>query len=77
MQVTAYEGIVQNGQIRLKTNVNLPNNTKVYVIIPELETKKRVRIVSPRLVHPEQAIDFKKEVVDIPKQNIQRPVLAD
>ena len=64
MQVTAYEGIIENGQIRLKTNVSLPNKTKVYVIIPEMETQKRVRIVSPRLVHPEQAIDFKKEIIE-------------
>ncbi|MCO5186250.1 MAG: hypothetical protein M9928_08635 [Anaerolineae bacterium] len=64
MQVTTYEGIVENGQIRLKTNVSLPNKTKVYVIIPELENQKTVRVVSPRLVHPEQAIDFKKEVIE-------------
>ena len=64
MQVTTYEGIVENGLIRLKTKVSLPNKTKVYVIIPELETQKTVRVVSPRLVHPEQAIDFKKEVIE-------------
>ena len=64
MQVTAYEGVIENGQIRLKTNVSLPDKTKVYVIIPELETQKTVRVVSPRLVHPEQAIDFKKEVIE-------------
>ncbi|MCB0000683.1 MAG: hypothetical protein KDE56_33190 [Anaerolineales bacterium] len=64
MQVTAYEGTVENGQIRLKANISLPNKTKVYVIIPELETQRRVRIVSPRLVHPEQIIDFKKEVIE-------------
>lgn len=64
MQVTTYEGIVENGQIRLKTNVNLPNKTKVYIIIPELETQKRVRIFSPRLIRSEQAIDFKKEVIE-------------
>lgn len=64
MQVTTYEGIVENGQIRLKTNVNLPNKTKVYIIIPELETQKRVRIFNPHLVYSEQTIDFKKEVIE-------------
>lgn len=64
MQVTAYEGIIENGIIRLKTNVNLPEKMRVYVIIPNLETEKTVRVYSPRLVHPEQAVDFKKEIIE-------------
>ncbi len=64
MQVTAYEGVIENGQIKLKTNVNLPEKTKVYVIIPDLETQKTVHVYSPRLVHTEQAADFKKEIVE-------------
>jgi len=64
MQVTAYEGIIENGQIRLKTNVDLPEKMRVYVIIPNLETEKTVRVYSPRLVHPEQAVDFKKEIIE-------------
>ncbi len=64
MQVTAYEGIIENGQIRLKTNVNLPEKMRVYVIIPNLETQKTVHIYSPRLAHPEQSADFKKEIIE-------------
>jgi hypothetical protein len=65
MQVTTFEGIVENGEeIRLKTNIRLPEKTKVFVVIPDFEAKRVVRIVSPRLVHPGQAIDFKKEVVE-------------
>jgi hypothetical protein len=64
MQVKAFEGVIENGQIRLKTNINLPEKTKVYVIIPNFAAQKVVRIYSPRLVHPEQAIDFKKEVIE-------------
>lgn len=64
MQVTAYEGIIENGIIKLKTNVNLPEKMKVYVIIPNMEAEKTVRVYSPRLVHPEQAADFKKEIVE-------------
>ena len=63
MPVTAFEGVVENGQIRLKNSVRLPENAKVYVIIPGLETKKTVRVYSPRLAHREQAADLKKEVV--------------
>lgn len=65
MQVTAFEGVIENGQIRLNTNVDLPEKTKVYVIIPGYETdKKTVHVYSPRLVHPEQATDFTKEVIE-------------
>ena len=64
MQVTAFEGTIENGQIRLTTEINLPEKTKVYVIIPGLEAKKRVHVYTPRLAHPEQAADFKKEIVE-------------
>jgi len=67
MQVTAYEGFVENGQIRLKDDFSLPNKTKVYVIIPgpnEVEVTKRVHVFSPRLVHPEMASEFVKEVIE-------------
>jgi len=64
MQITAYEGVIENGIIKLKTNVNLPEKMRVYVIIPNLETEKTVRVYSPRLVHPEQAVDFKKEIIE-------------
>jgi hypothetical protein len=64
MPISAFEGIVQNGQIRLKTDVRLPENTKVYVIIPGLETERTVHVYSSRLAHPEQVVDFKKEGVD-------------
>lgn len=64
MQVTTFEGIVENGKIRLITNINLPEKTKVYVIIPGFETRKVAHVYSPRLVHPEQAADFKKEIIE-------------
>jgi hypothetical protein len=64
MSIATYEGVVQHGQIRLKTNIRLPEQAKVYVLVPGLETKQ-VRIVSPRLAHPEQASDFEKEMFEV------------
>ena len=66
MKVTALEGIVENGQIRLSTTVRLPERAKVYVVIPDVDVQTGAYIGSPRLVHPEQAADFKKEVVEEP-----------
>jgi hypothetical protein len=60
MAVITYEGIVEKGKIRLKSGVRLPENAKVYVIVPEAqsEKKKAVRVLTPRLVHRKQASDF-------------------
>ena len=63
MSVVTLEGIVEHGKIRLKTDVRLPDNTKVYVIVPGTGVEESARILSPRLVDPEQAADFKMEVV--------------
>ena len=64
MAVTTYEGVVEKGKIRLKSGVRLPENVKVYVIVPELqaEKKKTARVLTPRLVHRKQASDFKMKV---------------
>ena len=64
MSVVTFEGIVDNGQIRLTTNVRLPEKAKVYVIIPDMQIEQIAHIYSPRLAYPEQAADFKMEVVE-------------
>jgi len=67
MNIVAYEGVVENGQVRLPADAKLPENAKVYVVVPEVvievETPPVAHIPSPRLVHPEQAVDFIKEVI--------------
>ena len=65
MLINAIEGVVENGQIRLRDNVVLPEHTKVYVVIPEMETAPLAHVYSPRLVHPEQAPDFAKQVIEV------------
>jgi len=64
MTVTTYEGVVEKGKIRLKSGVKLPENVKVYVIVPDLQSqkKKTARVLTPRLTHRKQASDFKMKV---------------
>jgi len=62
MNVTTLEGVVEHGQIRLKGNVRLPENTEVFVIVPDLGMRQGARVYSPRLARPEQADDFRMEV---------------
>jgi hypothetical protein len=66
MAIQTLEGVVENGRIRLEDDVTLPEHTKVYVIIPRLETGRPARIMSPRLAHPEQAADFVLQVIEVP-----------
>jgi hypothetical protein len=64
MTLTTYEGIVEKGRIRLKTGIRLPENAKVYVIVPDLqvEKKKTARVRTPRLANRKQADDFTMKV---------------
>jgi len=65
MAVSTLEGIVENGCIRLRGNVMLPDNTRVYVVVPDFEAVPQAHVYSPRLAHPEQAADFAKQVVEV------------
>ena len=62
MTITAYEGVVEKGKIRLKTGIRLPDNTKVYVVVPDTQTKRTARVTSPRLVDRKKVADFKMEI---------------
>jgi len=64
MSVVTFEGIVEAGQIRLKPDVRLPERTKVYVLVPDIQIEPTGRIASPRLAHREQAADFQMEVIE-------------
>lgn len=64
MRVTTVEGTVENGQVKLPVDVRLPENAKVYVVVPGVEERTAFYIGSPRLTHPDQAVDFEKEVVE-------------
>ncbi len=65
MPISAFEGIVENGQIRLRDNVTLPENTRVYIVIPDFEVAPQAHVYSPRLAHPEQAADFAKQIIEV------------
>lgn len=64
MKVTTFQGVVENGQIKLPDGVRLPDKAKVYVVVPDFDAQSVAHISSPRLVHPEQIDDFKKQVVE-------------
>lgn len=63
MSIVTFEGVVENGQIRLNSDVRLPDKTKVYVVVPDFENKSIVHVFSPHLVNREQGADFRKEII--------------
>ncbi|MEK6284727.1 MAG: hypothetical protein AABO57_03200 [Acidobacteriota bacterium] len=64
MKVTTYEGLVENGRIRLPADARLPDKARVYVIVPDVETPPIAYVGSPRFAHPEQTEHFRKEVLE-------------
>lgn len=65
-KLATYEGVVENGHVTLPPNADIPEKTRVYVLVPNVETQKTLYIASPRLAHPEQAKDFEKQVIEDP-----------
>jgi len=63
VNVATFEGIVENGQVKLPENVRVPERTKVYVVVPGVDQPHSFRLMSPRLAHTEQAKDFEKLVI--------------
>ena len=39
MTVTTFSGTVEDGQVKLASNVHLPEKAKVYVVVPDFELK--------------------------------------
>ncbi len=66
MSVRTYEGIVEDGQIKLESDVRLPDQARVFVVVPEEHEAPASRIVSPRLADPSQMDHFVMEIVEKP-----------
>ncbi|MCW3096983.1 MAG: hypothetical protein JWL77_2601 [Chthonomonadaceae bacterium] len=39
MSVATFQGVVENGQVRLPSDVHLPENATVYVVVPDAKAK--------------------------------------
>lgn len=65
MSIATYEGVVEQGQIKLKNGLKLRERTTVYVIVPEPETIAPPAIHTPRLANPQQADEFKMEITEV------------
>ena len=59
MGFVTLEGVVKDGQIRLKSEISLPENARVYIILPETENNS-----GQASVHFSQAEKFASATVD-------------
>ncbi len=66
MGVVTLEGVIEHGQIRIAPDVHLPDKTRVYVVIPGIQIERVAHVFTPRLAHPEQAVDFELEIIEEP-----------
>jgi hypothetical protein len=64
MGVVTLEAVVENGRIRLLSQVRLPEKARVYVVAPGVELKPTASIASPRLAHPEQMKEFEMKIIE-------------
>jgi hypothetical protein len=65
MSAATFEGVVEQGQIRLTSGVHLPDGIKVYIVVPDIEIKDTgVYLHSPRLAYSEPVSNFVMEVVE-------------
>jgi len=66
MTVKTFEAVVHNGTIRLPDNVPLWENARVFVVVPDMWDRPTARLASPRLANPDQAKDFRKQIMEMP-----------
>ena len=37
MQITTFQGVIENGRVVIETDLKIPEKTRVYVVVPEFE----------------------------------------
>jgi hypothetical protein len=62
--VLVIEEIVDNGQIKLNSDIRLPEHVKVYVVVPDMRIEETVHLFSLRLKDPNRAMDFKMYIIN-------------
>lgn len=63
-KIATYEGVIENGHVTLPPEAEIPEKTRVYVLVPDPDSRRTYKVMSPRLAHPEQAKDFELQVLE-------------
>ena len=62
MSITTFEGIVENGQVRLPAGVVLPDHQTVLVVVPDAAQTAAPKLPGVRLADKEDAAKFEMKV---------------
>jgi len=65
MSLMTLEGIIKDGQIRLNSRIDLPENAKVYVIFPEIIDNRTSFYGRPHFIPPDQTEKPSLEMVEM------------
>ncbi len=64
MNLIAFAGVVNAGQIKLSPSVRLPDKARVLIFVPNEPAPAVAHIFSPRLMNPAPAKGFMLEVIE-------------
>jgi hypothetical protein len=62
MSVTTFEGVVENGRVRLPEGVVLPEQQTVFVVVPDTSPLSTKKLPGVRLTNPDDAAKFEMKV---------------
>jgi hypothetical protein len=62
MSVTTFEGVVENGRVRLPAGVVLPERQTVFVVVPDTIPLTTRKLPGVRLANPDDAPKFEMKV---------------
>lgn len=69
--ILTIEGVVDNRQIKLTSDVRLPEHTKVLVVVPDTVIEQSAHLYSPRLKNQNEEADFRTESIrKLPNERI-------
>lgn len=63
MSATTFEGVIENGQVRLPPGVILPERQTVLVVVPDVGPAPAGRLPGARLADPKDAARFEMKVL--------------
>ncbi len=49
MSILVYEGVIDHGQVRLSTELPLPDNTRVYIVVPSTAIESEIPVYDVHL----------------------------
>ena len=58
------ESMVESGDVTLPAEAEIPDETGVNILLPDLDSQRTYKVMSPHLAQPEQAKDFVHEVTE-------------